>query len=125
MKTKILAVVYVLIIAALVVLADFYGTNYFSFIRRIPYGDKLGHFFLMGMLSFVVNLALQTRKLVVWKFEFLLGSLLVGLIVTIEEFSQMFIGGRAFDWFDLVADFSGIIVFGEIARFARRRIQSA
>lgn len=125
MRIKILAIVYILILAGIIILADLNGTNYFAFIRRVPYGDKIGHFFLMGMLSFVVNLALRARRLKTWKLNFLLGSLIVGIAVAVEEFSQMFVSGRTFDWSDLAADFAGILIFGEIARFTLRKFQSA
>jgi VanZ family protein len=42
--------------------------------------------------------------------------LIVLAIVTAEEFSQIFIRGRTFDAGDLLADATGIFIFGEIAR---------
>ena len=42
-------------------------------------------------------------------------------VVVIEEFSQMFVGGRTFDLGDLVFDLAGILFFGEIARLICRR----
>ena len=46
--------------------------------------------------------------------------LIVLVIVTVEEVSQIFIRGRTFDAGDLVADAAGIIIFGEIARLMCR-----
>ena len=34
-----------------------------------------------------------------------------------EEFSQIFVRGRTFDAGDLIVDFEGIFIFGQIARF--------
>lgn len=122
LRIKILAALYILVLAGIVVLADIKETQYlFRPVRRLPYGDKIGHFLLMGMFSLVVNLVLKARTVRVWKLSYLLGSLIVLAIVTAEEFSQIFIRGRSFDLTDLAADWAGIIVFGEIARFVSRR----
>ncbi|HEX8738319.1 MAG TPA: VanZ family protein [Pyrinomonadaceae bacterium] len=121
-RIKILAALYILVLAGIVVLADIKETQYlFRPVRRLPYGDKIGHFLLMGMFSLVVNLILKARAVRVWKLSYLLGSLIVLVIVTTEEFSQIFVRGRSFDLTDLAADWSGIIIFGEMARLFCRR----
>jgi VanZ family protein len=119
---KILLIVYILILAFIIFLADRKGTRYMlNFVGNIPYGDKLGHFLLMGGFSFLLNLVLDARNFRIWKFNYLLGSLIVFVVVTIEEFSQIWVSGRTFDWSDLVFDFLGIFLFGELARFICRR----
>ncbi|MDQ3800257.1 MAG: VanZ family protein [Acidobacteriota bacterium] len=122
-RIKILAALYILALAGIVVLADIRETQYlFRPVRRLPYGDKIGHFLLMGMFSLVVNLVLRARTVRLFrKFGYLLGSLIVLAIVTAEEFSQIFVRGRSFDWTDLAADWAGIFIFGELARFLSRR----
>jgi hypothetical protein len=113
---KILTLCYIFILAAVIFIANKKSTRYLlDFIGHIPYGDKLGHFFLMGGLSFLINLLLPARTVGFGRLRILLGSLLVLSVVTIEEFSQLFIRGRTFDWTDLVADLAGIIIFGELA----------
>ncbi len=109
---KILTVCYVCVLAGIIFLADVKSTRYvLSFVGNIPFGDKLGHFFLIGIFAFLLNLSLNCRK--VWRV--LIGSLIVSAIVTLEEFSQIFIRGRSFDLTDLVADFLGILIFGKLA----------
>jgi len=120
-RIKIIAFVYIFILAGIIVLADSHGTSYFAFVGLLPFGDKIGHFCLMGMFSLVVNLGLNARTISLWKLRYLLGSLIVLTVVTIEEFSQIFIRGRGFDLGDLLADAAGIFIFGEIARFAAQR----
>jgi len=121
-RIKTLAVIYIFILAGIVVLADVRETQFlFRFIRRLPYGDKLGHFFLMGMFSLMVNLALKAKTVRIWKLSYLLGSLIVLAIVTAEEVSQIFIRGRTFDARDLLADAAGIFIFGEIARLVVKK----
>lgn len=121
-RIKILAIVYFLILAGIVVLADLRETQFlFKPIRKLPYGDKISHFLLMGFFSFLVNLALKAKTIRLWRINLLLGTLIVLAVVTIEEFSQKFIRGRSFDPVDLVADFAGIILFGELARVICRK----
>ena len=122
-KIKIITAIYILILAGIIFLADFRGTQYLlNFVGNIPYGDKIGHFGLMGIFSLLINLVLQAKTVQVWKLRYLLGSLIVIAIVTLEEFSQIFIRGRTFDWSDLIFDFLGIVVFGELARLICRKI---
>ena len=115
-RIKILTVIYIFILAGIIFLADLNGTSYFSFIRKVPFGDKIGHFLLMGMFSFLLNLALKAKTIRLWLFKYLLGSLIVFGLVTLEEFSQIFVRGRTFDLTDLIFDYAGIFIFGEIAR---------
>jgi len=121
-RMKIFLIVYIFILAFIIFIASQKGTRYLlNFVGNIPYGDKLGHFLLMGGFSFLLNLVLNARTFRIWKFSYLLGSLIVLVIVTIEELSQMFVAGRTFDWSDLVFDFLGIFIFGELARYICRR----
>ncbi len=122
MGIKIVTVIYIFILAGIVVLADAGQAQYFfTFIRSLPLGDKIGHFCLMGMFSLLVNLALNAKTFRFWKLNFLLGSLIVLTLVTAEEFSQIFIRGRNFDSVDLIFDYAGIFIFGETARFICRK----
>jgi len=81
--------------------------SFFSWVQSFPLGDKAGHFVLMGGLAFLLNRALQQRLL--WPCV-QLGSMLVALFVVTEEISQIWIPGRTFDLWDLVADFIGISI---------------
>ena len=122
---KSLTAIYILLLAGIILLADFRGTQYLlDFVGNIPFGDKIGHFCLMGMLSFLVNSALNVRTIRFWTLNYLLGSLIVLAIVTLEEISQIFISGRSFDFGDLTFDFLGIFVFGELARLFCLRSES-
>ena len=121
-RIKILAAVYIFVLAGIVVLADVRETQYlFKPIKRIPYGDKIGHFLLMGFLSFAINLALNVKTIRLWRINLLLGSLIVLAVVTLEEISQIFIRGRSFDYRDLIADSAGIFIFGEATRLILRK----
>ncbi len=76
----------------------------------------------MGAFSFLLNSALKAKTIQLILFRYLLGSLIVFALVTIEEISQIFIAGRTFDLTDLIFDYAGIFIFGEVARLIFRKI---
>ena len=107
-----LSVAYVLFIIWMIYLADMGGGNaIFHVIKGIPYGDKVGHFFLMGCLALVINLSLQYRMSKLWKLNIPVGSIWVLSFVVLEEITQMGNTHRTFDLLDLTADFFGIAFF--------------
>jgi VanZ family protein len=122
MKTKLLAVSYFLFLALVVYFADSRAhLHWFTYLRSIPGGDKYGHFLLMGSLAFLVNLSLSCRVVSIAGRRFLLGSLLVLVLITIEEFSQRFVPYRTFDLTDLLADYLGVFVFSWLAVVIQRK----
>lgn len=100
-----------------------------AFIGRLyafPHGDsevlfrKVGHFLLMGLLSFLVNLTLARTRIARQKTSFswrnlLLASLVLSVIVTIEEFSQVLFRSRSFSLSDLFFSLLGIWFFACLA----------
>ena len=86
------------------------GKRYWSFLTELPYGDKLGHFLLMGTLCLLLNVALGCRRVKLFAgWRVLLGTVIVVILVTGEEFSQIFLPNRSFDLIDLLADMLGIM----------------
>lgn len=122
MKIKLLAAVYIILIVAIIFIADMEQYRHLlQPIRGIPYGDKISHFLLMGLLALLVNLSFSCSRVKVFGIHFLKGSLIVTAIVTIEEFSQLFFKYRTFDLVDLFSDYMGILLFGRIASFIQHR----
>ena len=122
MKMKWLTGVYIFILVLIVFLADRKESQFlFRPIRNLPYGDKAGHFLLMGLFSLILNLALSCRTVKIWKLNLLSGSLIVALVVTLEEFSQLFVRYRSFDLVDLCFDYAGIIFFGQLASYLKKK----
>lgn len=122
MRIKILACLYIALLIIIVWIADHREYHHaFDLIRALPYGDKVGHFLLMGMLAFVVNLLLKGKRWRIFGRYFLAGSVIALLCVVIEECSQLFIRYRTFDWFDLLADAIGIFLFGRLAAYLSRK----
>ncbi len=97
-----------------------YAPNTFlsrNFPQRIPYDDKIAHFFLMGALSFFVNLSLSLSQVTIGNIKILKGSLIILVIITIEEFSQKLFPSRSFTWSDLLSGYAGIFCFGRVAMY--------
>jgi polysaccharide biosynthesis protein VpsQ len=128
MKSRIVTAVYLMLLAGVVALADGRQSHgLFDGVRSIPGGDKLGHFLLMGLLSFLLNVSLDCRALRAFGRAALVGSLVACAAVTLEEFSQLFVRHRTFDPVDLIFDYGGIWVFGRLAlrlKLRRRRLSA-
>lgn len=85
-------------------------SRWWPFLDHVPYGDKLGHFGLFGTLCFLCNLAFPSRRFGRAPFLITLTSLVLLTIITLEEFSQLFITSRHFDIIDLLADYIGLTI---------------
>ena len=92
--------------------------HYFGWFLAMPGGDIIGHFGMMDAFSFLVNYWLRCRRVRVGHFTPLLGTLIVAVVVGLEEFSQMFVLTRSFSLLDLGADLLGIVIFGRLAEVA-------
>lgn len=94
-------------------------------VRKLPYGDKVGHFTLFGLLAFFVNLALNNKRVTVFSFPILLGSLLVGVFAILEEFTQIAFATRQFEFADMFCDILGIACFSWLSLKIRRSGKAA
>ena len=79
-------------------------------------GDKLAHIVLIGTLAYLFNLMLRAKTFKVNGVQILVGSCIVFGLMTVEEFSQMYIPARNFDWVDLAANYLGIGIAGQITK---------
>jgi VanZ family protein len=87
---------------------------FFELIASIPYGDKLGHFCLFGLLTLGANFAFKLKSFPLFSVKIYLGAIIVFVMVVSEELSQYFIPNRTLDAADLLADILGIITFSII-----------
>ncbi|BDS06213.1 hypothetical protein NT6N_12530 [Oceaniferula spumae] len=127
-------IVYSLLLLAVIAAADFsFSTGLAEskashWFHSIPAGDKLGHFLLFGGLSFIANWVLagcvRCRRVADVRRHLLL-TLVVWLLVILEECSQLYLPHRNFDRWDIVADSAGILFFAALAvglvEYRRRR----
>ena len=86
-------------------------------VRAIPYGDKILHALVFGLLCLGFNTMLVFRKFR----GFYVGTLGLSIVVVAEEISQYFSPHRTFDFIDLLADAIGIATFTYITLFIERR----
>jgi VanZ family protein len=114
---KALGVIFLLFILAVIVLADIGALPHsIRALYRFPYGDKVGHFILFGLLNFILTRAFLSsqvnprRKLVTVS-----TGLILALFIALEEGSQQFFATRTFDLLDLTASYVGVALGGWLA----------
>jgi VanZ family protein len=93
----------------------------FPLVKLIPYGDKIGHLVLFGLLALFANLATGFRIFCVGTKRVFCGTAAVFVFVTIEELSQHFLPHRTLDIYDYSADMLGILFFSWVSRRVARR----
>jgi hypothetical protein len=121
---KRLAIFFGIFIVIIVILADTRHLGFLYPIYDFPFGDKVGHFLIFGLMSLIVNLSvLETGSPsdasppagTEPKRTMIKASLIMALIVGLEEFSQRWFPSRTSDWFDLLASYLGIASFAILA----------
>lgn len=95
---------------------------FFGFVRSIPYGDKIGHAGLFGVLTLLVVIGSKFRTFSCGRLNIYYGAMLVILFVIGEELSQAFIPSRTFDLIDLTADSTGIMLAISLAYLASKHL---
>ena len=113
------------VLASSIIASLGYGSLVFGFVTRIPGGDLTGHFLLMGLLSFVVNLRFSRSRLHGRRLGVLGCTGLVLAAVTLEELTQKWIPTRSFSMADLVASYAGVLAWGALAALLLWRGQRA
>jgi len=108
-KYKILTI-YLAIIILTIAVVDSGITSYFRqwLHVQIPNLDKVGHFFGMGILAFLL---LNTFAKENQKSRIILIILFTISLATAEEFSQKLLQYRSFQLWDLAANYLGILSF--------------
>lgn len=87
----------------------------------IPFGDKLGHFLLYGIMAWLANISINHRTIHIGNRRIPLGSLLIFSFACGEEFTQLAFPHRTFDWTDMLCDLLGIGLFSWRTLFHRVR----
>ena len=113
---KRLTILFTLFILLIIVLADTGNLGWLTFVYRIPYADKWGHFILYGILALLINLtlfrALPQQKRIGLA---VISGLILFTLIGIEELSQRSFSNRTFDLVDLTASYAGVIFFSWLA----------
>ena len=99
------------------------GSIFFNFVAAIPYGDKLGHFCLFGVLTFLVNTASKFKSKTLLNIDVYYGSVGVLIFVLLEELSQYFIPNRTLDASDFIASVIGVLAFTVITTYYANKLK--
>ena len=117
MSARKLAIAFSIFILLIIITADLgYLRFVFCFIHQFENLDKVLHFLLIGILTYLVSAGLiesfpnMKLKLIVYR-----TIIFMLVFFTIEELSQLTIRGRSFSLIDLGANYLGILVFGFLA----------
>jgi VanZ family protein len=88
------------------------SSSFAQHLHDLPFGDKVIHFTLFGLLALVANLALASRGRRPLARAIVMGSLIVLFVATAEEYSNKFVAGRDWSLGDLTANYLGVACFG-------------
>ncbi len=103
---------FTLFILAIIVLADLGIIEpYLRWLTRVG-GDKVGHFVLFGLLNFFLIQAFLSRSKENHNRVILTVSLILAVLVGLEEWSQSLFPTRTMSLTDLLASYAGITIFG-------------
>ncbi len=110
------AALFGIVIVGIILLADRGQLGVVGRLYDFPYGDKVGHFVLYGVLSLLVNLAVfeawPKRDRVSLALR---ASLLLALLIGLEEYSQRWFRTRTSSITDLAASYLGVTFFAWLA----------
>lgn len=113
---KRITILFALFIVAIIVLADIGKLGLLNIINSIPYADKVGHFFLYGILTLLVDLTfIGSRPNASPKLLVVQAGLILALLIGLEEFSQRYFHSRHSDIIDLTASYLGVAFFSWLA----------
>ena len=113
MKKRILIPVsFFIFISFIIFLADTADHNFaFSLVGDIPYGDKIGHMGLYGVMALLLNYGLNFKSKKIFGFNMQIGAIIVLTFAGVEEITQYWLPSRTCDIFDFVADIFGVVLF--------------
>ncbi|MEO1236949.1 MAG: hypothetical protein AAFX76_09200 [Planctomycetota bacterium] len=83
----------------------------------VPAGDKLAHLLLVGGTAWLVNVSLYGRRLQVGRLRPMTGSVVVGVLIGVEEFSQLWLSARTFSWGDMAMNLIGVLLAAILAEW--------
>ena len=93
------------------------GTYLLTILNSIPFGDKLLHILMMGSLTAGLNLSWNFKTSKFFGREIWTGTLIMSVLISLEEVSQGFIPYRNFEVADLFCNYLGIYVLGTVPYF--------
>lgn len=120
MKTKILALLFLVFVLAVVVAAD-RGVlpGPIRALYDFPNGDKVGHFCIYGLLAFLLAAAFP-RPFTWGRLSIPIVILVLMVFIATEEYSQRFFATRTADFVDLICSWLGCLTGTWLAAHLKR-----
>lgn len=112
-------VVYLLFILSVMLVADMGILVNFP-LARPPY-DKLGHFILYGIASFLCHRATGKKTINILNYQAPIGPLIFTIFTAAEELLQAILPNRTASIEDFLFSFGGIIIFYAIGEIWERK----
>lgn len=100
------------------------GARWWWFLDRIPFGDKLGHLGLIGMLSLCCNVSFPPKRRDGYRRFMTTTTLVLLVLVSAEEIAQAFKPHRSCDPLDWIVDLLGLAAGQVAAAWIRARVFS-
>jgi VanZ family protein len=108
-----IALAYAAILTAIVLAADTGWLPHFvQQLHDLPFGDKVLHFTMFGLLALAANLALASCGRRSLARAIVIGSIFVVFVATLEEYSNHFLSRRDWSLGDLTANYLGVVCLG-------------
>ena len=115
-----IALAYFTLVVAVVVAADAgWLPNQLEWLHDLPFCDKVLHFVLFGLLALVANLALASYARWPLARAIVIGSILVLIVATAEEYSNQWFPRRDWSLGDLLANYLGVFALGLLPMWQR------
>ena len=103
-----IAIGFAVFLAMIIILADYQHLPLFiTILYSFPNGDRIGHFILFGLFSFLLRIAFPHPIIRALKRDIPVLTLILAFLIIAEEISQIFIPVRTFSWGDLAASLAG------------------
>ncbi len=120
----VLATLFALFLVVIIVSADMGRLGSFlSLVRYVPGKDFTGHLVLLGTMSLLLNTALRFKTFRWGSWNILVGTVILLVVGTTEEISQLFFVSRSFSFHDMLGNTIGIILFGQFGYWRSQRFQ--
>jgi VanZ family protein len=119
---KWITLLYAAMLATILVLADARLLPAFAQpLRDTPGLDKAIHFGMFGVLALLVNLSLVHRGKWPLAGAIVTGSMIVAVLATAEELSNLLVATREYSVGDLAANYLGVLCVGVLPFWSRQR----
>lgn len=113
---------YLLFLSLLILMRNLnLGNSVFSLMNNIPHSDKLGHFFLYGLLTYLMSFALKHKSFKLMTIRIRMAPVIMLFATFMEECSQITQEFRTFSLLDMLANAVGIVCFGALAILLTKR----